>query len=202
MIVTKFSYYFAMLIGYARISTDDQKLDLQTDALKKAGCQKIFSDEMSGAKASRPGLDEAISHLREGDTLVVWRLDRLGRSLKNLIDLTELLKERSIGFHSVTEGIDTNTTNGKLMFHLFGALAEFERNLINDRASAGRAAARARGETGGRPKKLDSKQRELAVKMYKEKEHSIKDICSILNISKPALYRYVDADNQLKSKVS
>jgi len=186
-----------MLIGYARISTDDQKLDLQLDALNKTGCSKIFTDEMSGSRASRPGLDEAISHLRDGDTLVVWRLDRLGRSLKNLIDLTELLKARSVGFYSVTEGIDTNTTNGKLMFHLFGALAEFERNLINDRASAGRAAARARGETGGRPKKLDSKQRALVVKMYEDKQHSIKDICSILNISKPALYRYIAASKQI-----
>ncbi len=144
-----------MLIGYARVSTDDQNLALQEDALKKAGCKKIFSDKMSGAKSNRLGLQEALTYLRDGeDTLVVWRLDRLGRSLKNLIEMMTLLENRSIGFQSLQESINTMTSGGKLIFHIFGALAEFERNLIQERTKAGLAAARARGKKGGRPKKF------------------------------------------------
>ncbi len=159
-----------MLIGYARVSTHDQILDLQQDALYAAGCEKIFVDELSGAKAARPGLEQAMDSLREGDVLVVWRLDRLGRSLRNLLELVEQLKERKVGFRSIQESMDTSTSGGNLIFQVFGALAEFERNLIQDRTNAGLAAARARGRSGGRPKKLDQRQlvsrRELRYQKY------------------------------------
>ena len=143
-----------MLIGYARVSTSDQTLDLQKDALDKAGCDRIFTDTASGAKAERVGLDEALSYVRPGDTLVVWRLDRLGRSLKHLIETITGLNDRKIGFKSITEAIDTTTSGGKLIFHIFGALAEFERDIIRERTQAGLTAARARGRLGGRPKSL------------------------------------------------
>ena len=179
-----------MLIGYARVSTHDQNLDLQKDALQAAGCEKIFVDELSGAAATRPGLRQAMDALREGDVLLVWRLDRLGRSLRNLIELVGQLDERKVGFRSLQEAMDTSTSGGKLIFHVFGALAEFERNLIRDRTQAGLSAARARGKTGGRQKKLDEKQRELVVRLYNE-GRSVKDICHSLSISKPTFYRYV-----------
>src|SRR3954464_12002284 len=147
-----------MLIGYARVSTDDQNLDLQRDALKKAQCEQIFTDTVSGTKARRPGLEEALSHLRARDTLVVWRLDRLGRSLRHLIDTVTDLQERGIGFKSLQENIDTTTSGGKLVFHIFGALAEFEREIIRERTQAGLQAAWARGRNGGRPQKLTDKQ--------------------------------------------
>jgi DNA invertase Pin-like site-specific DNA recombinase len=134
-----------MLIGYARVSTQEQNLDLQKDALLHAGCKRIFTDVASGAKSSRTGLDEAIDFLREGDTLVVWKLDRLGRSLKHLIDLVNSLNEKNINFRSLQENIDTTTNEGKLIFHVFGALAEFEREIIRERTQAGLSAARARG---------------------------------------------------------
>ena len=154
-----------MLIGYARVSTDDQDFALQEDALKKAGCKKIYYDKTSGAGAERPGLREALDYLRDGeDTLVVWWLDRLGRSLKNLIELMNLLEERGIGFQSLQESIDATTSGGKLIFHIFGALAEFERNLIRERTRAGLEAARARGKKGGRRKVLDD---EKAQRLYK-----------------------------------
>ena len=179
-----------MLIGYARVSTHDQNLDLQRDALQAAGCEKIFQDELSGAAAARPGLQQAMDTLREGDVLVVWRLDRLGRSLRDLIELVRHLDEMKVGFRSIQESMDTSTSGGKLIFHVFGALAEFERNLIRDRTQAGLSTARARGRTGGRHKKLDEKQRTLAIRLYCD-GHPLKDICQTLNISKPTLYRYV-----------
>src|SRR3954466_5775041 len=142
-----------MLIGYARVSTADQTLALQQDALKGAGCDQIFTDTASGSATERTGLEQAISHLREGDTLVVWRLDRLGRSLRHLIDTITALDARGIGFRSITVNIDTTTSGGKLVFHIFGALAEFERDIIRERTQAGLQAARARGRRGGRPKR-------------------------------------------------
>ena len=177
-----------MLIGYARVSTHDQDLDLQHDALRKAGCEKFFVDEASGAAAVRPGLHQAMDQLREGDVLVVWRLDRLGRFLRNLLDLVAKLEEKKVGFRSLQESMDTSSSGGKLIFHVFGALAEFERNLIKDRTNAGLAAAR--GRTGGRQTKLDEKQRSLAVRLYKEGKQ-VNEICHTMNISKPTLYRYV-----------
>jgi DNA invertase Pin-like site-specific DNA recombinase len=180
-----------MLIGYARVSTQDQTLTLQQDALKKAGCTRSFTDTASGAKTERKGLEEALSYLRSGDTLVVWRLDRLGRSLKDLISTMTDLSERGIGFKSLTEQIDTTTSGGKLIFHIFGALAEFERNLIRERTQAGLLAARARGRTGGRPKALRDRRLSMAQALYNNKQNSIADICQTLKISKATLYRYI-----------
>ena len=160
-----------MLVGYARVSTDDQNLALQEDALKKAGCKKIFRDKMSGAGSRAAGLREALDYLRDGeDTLVVWRLDRLGRSLKNLIELMNLLEERGIGFQSLQESIDTTTSGGKLIFHIFGALAEFERNLIRERTNAGLAAARARGKKGGRRKRCLTRKKRFAFTSFTMKQ--------------------------------
>ncbi len=180
-----------MLIGYARVSTTDQNVSLQIDDLKKVGCEKIFRDKVSGAKADRPGLQNALEFLREGDSLVVWRLDRLGRSLKHLLETVSLLEERGIGFRSLQESIDTTTSGGRLIFHIFGALAEFERNLIRERTMAGLKAARARGKFGGRPRKLDKKKTELLYRLYDEKKHTIIEICQMMGISKPTLYAYL-----------
>jgi len=182
-----------MLVGYARVSTFDQTLDLQRDALQQAGCERVFTDTASGAQAERPGLAEALDFARAGDTLVVWRLDRLGRSLKHLIEVVTDLSERGIGFRSLSESIDTTTSGGKLVFHVFGALAEFERELIRERTQAGLAAARARGRKGGRPKTLTPKQVELLRDMYANKNNSIADITQTLRISKATLYRYLEA---------
>lgn len=178
-----------MLIGYARISTNDQSLDLQTDALEKAGCEKIFSDIASGAKANRDGLAEALEYLRKGDTLTVWKLDRLGRSLRHLIDTVAVLQNRGMGFKSLQECIDTTSSGGKLFFHIFGALAEFERDIIRERTNAGLASARARGRLGGRPKAMDQKKIEMARSLYDTGKTSIADICKTLGISKATLYR-------------
>lgn len=179
-----------MLIGYARVSTADQTLNLQQDALQKAGCDKIFADTASGAKAERKGLDEALNYVRAGDTLVVRRLDRLGRSLPHLITTLTALEERGIGFKSLTESIDTTTSGGKLIFHIFGALAEFERNLIRERTQAGLSAARARGRKGGRPKALTARQLSIAQDLY-DKRHPIAEICQTFKISKATLYRSI-----------
>ena len=180
-----------MLIGYARVSTADQTLALQKDALEKAGCERIFTDTASGAKAERIGLADAVAYAREGDILVVWRLDRLGRSLKHLIETITSLNERGIGFKSITESIDTTTSGGKLIFHIFGALAEFERDIIRERTHAGLTAARARGRKGGRPRVLTPKKAQMAQALYNDKTNTINDICRTLNISRATLYRYI-----------
>lgn len=192
-----------MYIGYARVSTQEQTLDLQQDALDNIGCHKIFTDTISGATAERPGLTEALHYVRAGDTLVVWRLDRLGRSLKHLIDTITDLNNRSIGFKSITENIDTTTSGGKLIFHIFGALAEFERDIIRERTKAGLAAARARGRLGGRPKArtLNTlKKVAIAQALYNDKTNSIDDICNTLHISRATLYRYIDTGNKASRK--
>jgi DNA invertase Pin-like site-specific DNA recombinase len=180
-----------MLIGYERVSTDDQNLALQHDALHAAGCEKFFSDQMSGAKADRPGLKDALEFARKGDTLIVWRLDRLGRSLKDLIALVEELEHRKIGFCSLQESMDTTTSGGKLIFHLFGALAEFERNLIRERTHAGLQAARARGRKGGRRQKLTPQQIEMGRSLAADPHQSVTAICEHLKISRPTYYRYI-----------
>jgi DNA invertase Pin-like site-specific DNA recombinase len=185
-----------MLIGYARVSTDDQNLDLQRDALQKAECEQIYTDRVSGTKATRPGLIETLSHLRPGDTLVVWRLDRLGRSLRHLIDTVTDLQEREIGFKSLQESIDTTTSGGKLVFHIFGALAEFEREIIKERTKAGLTAARARGKSGGRPKALTDKQVQMLNNLAADRNNSIEDICKTLGISRMTYYRHVKAEQQ------
>jgi DNA invertase Pin-like site-specific DNA recombinase len=161
-----------MLIGYARVSTHNQTLNLQRDSLKQAGCTRIFEDHISGTKEERIGLQEAYSHLRAGDTLVVWRLDRLGRSLRHLIDTITALQEQGIGFRSLQEQIDTTSSSGKLIFHIFGSLAEFERDLIRERTQAGLQAARSRGRVGGRPRRLDAKQAAIVQALYNERKHA------------------------------
>src|SRR5436305_10643636 len=171
-----------MNIGYARVSTQDQTLDLQKDALEKIGCSQIFTDTISGSTMERHGLDAALAYVSEGDTLVVWRLDRLGRSLKHLIETITNLNNRKIGFKSITENIDTTTSGGKLIFHIFGALAEFERDIIRERTNAGLQAARARGRKGGQPKALNSKQIAIAQQLYNDKTNTNSDICKTLII--------------------
>jgi DNA invertase Pin-like site-specific DNA recombinase len=181
-----------MKIGYVRVSKQEQHEALQIDALEEAGCEKWFLDKMTGSKAERKGLDEALAYLRPGDTLVVWKLDRAGRSLPHLIELLKGLKERDIEFMSLTEKIDTSTPGGKLIFHLMGALAEFERDLIRERTNAGLVAARARGRKGGRPRKLKTNGKiALAQRMFADKSHSIPEMCAMLGISRATLYRYV-----------
>ncbi len=183
-----------LTFGYARVSTQDQTLDLQRDALKAAGCVRIFTDTMSGAKAERPGLAAAFDHLRAGDTLVVWRLDRLGRTLKDLLDLVARLQRDGIAFKSLTEQLDTTTPTGTLIFHIFGALAEFERALIRERTQAGLAAARARGRNGGRPKALrgkDPKIVEAVRQQYLEQQTPVGALCKLLGVSRSTFYRHI-----------
>src|SRR3954447_7240220 len=179
-----------MLIGYARVSTLDQTLALQQDALSTAGCQDIYTDTVSGSVTDRPGLTDALSHLRAGDTLVVWRLDRLGRSLSHLIETVRELQERGGGFRSLQEQIDTTTSGGKLIFHVFGALAEFERDLIRERTHAGLQAARARGRLFGRPKVLTPQQVKQLRSLAKDKRNTVSEICETLGISRATYYRY------------
>ena len=159
------------LVGYGRVSSIEQNLDRQLDALRAAGCTRVFSDTASGPKAERPGLNEALSYLRPGDALVGWRLDRLGRSLVHRISTVSELEERGIGFQSLQEPIDTTVAGGKLVFQIFGALAEFERSVIRERTRAGLEAARARGRKGGRPRKLDGKKEQLLYRLYDGREH-------------------------------
>ena len=180
-----------MLIGYARVSTDDQTLDLQRDALAEAGCERIFEDTAPGA-GERPALRDAIDHLRAGDTLVVWRLDRLGRSLKDLIEKADTLRSQGIGLKSLKEAIDTDSSTGQLVFHIFGALAEFARAVIRERTKAGLASARARGRVGGRRKALDEEQRRRAVDLYRSRKHTVKEIRELVGVSKSTLYAYVE----------
>jgi len=188
------------MIGYARVSTDDQSAHLQIDALKAAGCEKVFKETASGSLAHRPQLDKMLDHLRSGDVVVVWRLDRLGRSLKNLIALVEELADRGVGFRSLTENIDTTTTGGKLIFHIFAALADFERELIRERTNAGLAAARARGRVGGRPPTMTADKIKVARQMYKSKDHTVEAIAKTLGVSRKTIYRHLEpAAKQLQS---
>jgi len=181
-----------MKIGYARVSTLDQNSELQLDALKAAGCEKIFDDKLSGSTADRPGLTEALAYVRPGDSLVVWRLDRLGRSLKHLLAVVEDLEGRGVGFISLQEGFDTTTSGGRLIFQIFGALSEFERNVIRERTNAGLAAARARGRKGGRKEKLTPGQVETMRKMSTSQQHTVAEICRVMGITKPTYYRYME----------
>lgn len=187
----------AMLVGYARVSTGEQSLDLQKDELQGAGCSKVYEDVLSGAKAvERPGLAECLKYLREGDTLVVWKLDRLGRSLPHLIEVVQELEERGIGFKSLREAIDTTTSGGKLIFHIFGALAEFERDIIRERTTAGLRAARARGRTGGRPKAMDEQKLRQAQALRDNPSLSIAEICKMLGVSEATFYRYTKGNGR------
>ena len=179
------------LLGYARVSTLEQNARLQTDALKSAGCYRIFTDTASGAIDERRELARLFDQVRPGDTVVVWRLDRLGRSLRHLIDTVNALADRKVGFRSLTESIDTTTSGGKLVFHIFGALAEFERELIRERTHAGLAAARARGRNGGRPTVMPPDKVAAARQMYDSKQFTVEAIARALGVSRASIYRHL-----------
>ena len=179
------------LLGYARVSTTDQHPQLQVDALTAAGCYRVFTETASGARADRPILEQVLDQLRPGDTLVVWKLDRLGRSLRHLVDTVTGLAERGIGFCSLQEAIDTTTPGGKLVFHVFAALVEFERDLIRERTTAGLAAARARGRHGGRPSVLTGHKLQVAEEMYRSGQYTVTAIASTLGVSRAAIYRHL-----------
>jgi DNA invertase Pin-like site-specific DNA recombinase len=180
-----------MLVGYARVSTREQNYDLQLDALRKAGCDKLFEEKLSGANRDRPQLNAALDYLRSGDTLVVWKLDRLARSLKQLIETVEMLSGREIGFRSLTENIDTTSSGGRLIFHVFGALAEFERSIIRERTTAGLIAARARGRVGGRPRVLDEAGIDIAKALLKDGKLTIAEIADRLDVAPSTLYKHL-----------
>lgn len=179
-------------IGYARVSTDDQNLDMQRDALTGAGCSVIYQETTSGKGAARPELDQCRKALRSGDTLVVWRLDRLGRSLPDLVQIVAELEQKGVGFESITERIETGSAAGKLVFHVFSALAEFERNLIRERTNAGLAAARARGRAGGRKPKLDEKDVREIRALWRDKSIPVADIARRYGVSRTTLYKHLD----------
>lgn len=178
--------------GYARVSTTEQDTALQHDALNQAGCVRLFTDHASGKLDSRPQLDQLLQTLLPGDTLIVWRLDRLGRSLKHLIEVVTELGERGVAFRSITEAIDTSTAGGRLIFHIMGALAEFERQLISERTHAGLQAARARGRHGGRPPALSADQQVLLRQLYDERQHTVSQIANMLGIGRATVYRYLN----------
>lgn len=182
-----------MLVGYARVSTQDQKLDMQIDALTKAGCEKIFAEKMTGMRRDRPEYQALKEFVRTNgeDTVVVYKLDRLGRSLRHLIQEMQYFRESNVGFKSIQENIDTTTSGGKLFFHIFAAMAEFERDVIIERTKTGLEAARARGRLGGRPKKVSDSQLEMLKRLYADKDNNITDICTSFKISKSSLYRLV-----------
>ena len=179
------------LIGYARVSTSDQNLELQLDALKEAGCRRVFEETASGANKARPQLRDALDFLRPGDTLVVWKLDRLARSLQQLIEVVEQLHKRGCGFKSLTEAIDTTTAGGRLIFHIFGALAEFERSIVRERTLAGLEAARTRGRKGGRPRLMNDDSLIVAQALLRDGVLTVKDIAKQIGVSEPTLYKYL-----------
>jgi DNA invertase Pin-like site-specific DNA recombinase len=179
------------LVGYSRVSTAEQVAHLQRDALAAAGCERIFSDVASGAAADRPQLNAALDYLREGDVLCVWRLDRLGRSLRHLLEVVSALQERGVGFRSLHESIDTTTPTGRLTFHVFAALAEFERDLVRERTLAGLTAARARGRLGGRKPSLTPKKVQLGRKLYAEGDSTVAEIANLLGVSRATIYRHL-----------
>src|SRR5258705_7882323 len=184
-----------MIIGYARVSTQEQNLELQQDALAKAGCDKVFEDHASGARMERLGLSDALSHLREGDTLAIWKLDRLGRTIRGLIGLVEQLRSRGVQFRSLTEGFDTSTPGGRLIFHIFAALAEMERDLIRERTRAGLDAARVRGRKGGRQVKINDKKLAHARELLANRETSIGEVAATLGVDRSTLYRALARGN-------
>ena len=186
-------------IGYARVSTDDQNLDLQKDALHKFGCEILYEEKASGKSADRPELEQCLKALRSGDTLVVWRLDRLGRSLQDLVKIVASLKERGIGFESLTEHIETVSAAGNLIFHVFAALSEFERNLIRERTHAGLKAARARGRKGGRKPKLDARQIREIKALLRDPDIRVTDVAEKYGVSRATLYKHVGVVNPVRT---
>lgn len=186
-----------MIIGYARVSTQEQNLQMQRDELQKFGVFEIFEEKMSGTKKERPALDEMLKTLRPGDRVVVYKLDRISRSTKHLIELAEHFEEHGVEFISIKDNIDTSTPTGRFFFRMIASIAELERDITSERTKSGLAAARARGRKGGRPP-IDSKKIRTALKMYDSKQHSIKEICKTVGISAPTLYRHIEkrADNK------
>lgn len=178
-----------MLIGYSRVSTTDQCLDSQIDKLKEYGCDKIFTDVVSGSKSIRKGLTEMLDYMRKDDVVIVFRLDRLGRSLKDLIDIINIFKDKGVHFKSISENIDTATSTGNLIFHITGAFAEFERNIIRERVNTGLETARARGRKGGRPTLITSEKIQMAKLLYNDKTLNIQDILKQLNVKKSLFYK-------------
>lgn len=189
------------MIGYARVSTGEQSLDLQTDALKQAGCWRVYEEVASGARRDRPILIEVMDHLLKGDTLVVWKLDRLARSLQQLIETVEILDKLGCGFRSLTESIDTTTAGGRLIFHIFGALAEFERSIIRERTLAGLQAARLRGRKGGRPKSMNEQSLIVAQALLKDGVLTVRDVAKQVGVSPATLYKYLPAPKSDLGKV-
>jgi DNA invertase Pin-like site-specific DNA recombinase len=187
-----------MLVGYARVSTLDQNLDLQLDALRAAECERIFTDRTSGARADRPGLRDALAYARDGDLIVVWKLDRLSRSLGHLVETVQELERRGIGFRSLTEAIDTNSPGGKAIFPIFAAISSVERTLMQERTRAGLAAARQRGRIGGRPKLLTAEKLEAATKLLANGTPP-RDVASVIGVSIPTLYRHCPASQRATS---
>jgi DNA invertase Pin-like site-specific DNA recombinase len=183
-----------LLIGYARVSSQGQDLALQRDALSKAGCERIYEETASGALDARPQLEALLDHVREGDVVVCWRLDRLGRSLRHLLELVADLEARGVEFRSLTEGIDTSTSSGRLVFNVFASLAQFERELIRERTMAGLAAARARGRTGGRPRKLTREQIQVVREMHASRKHTLAVIAKTVGVSRATVYRALKAE--------
>ncbi len=184
-----------MLVGYARVSTQDQNPELQLDALGQAQCERVFHEKASGAATDRPELAKVLDFMRQGDTLVVWKLDRLGRSLKHLVQTVQALSERGVGLKSLQESLDTTSSGGKLIFHIFAALAEFERDIIQERTQAGLLAARARGRKGGRPKGRDERKQAAAIALSQDRSRTVTEICQMLGISRTSYYRYIEGAN-------
>jgi len=191
-----------MQIGYSRISTDKQTLNSQLDELKKAGCEKIFTDTISGSKKERAGLTEMLEYARAGDCVVVYRLDRLGRSLPDLLSLMTQFEEQKLGFKSLTENIDTTTAIGKLVFQISGAFAEFERNIIRQRTKIGLDSARARGRLGGRPTKITPDKIRMAKQLHKDKNNKIEDILKVLGVSRRVFYKMLKIESNCDNKSS
>jgi len=181
-------------VGYVRVSKREQNPDLQRRELEAAGCEKIFEEKISSREQTRPQLEAAMDYCREGDVLVVWKLDRLGRSIKELIELVNELKDRGVGFRSLRESLDTTTPGGKLVFHVFAAMAEFERDVIRERTMAGLEAARARGRKGGRKPVMDERKISLASKLMRDRNTPISDVCEAVGVSRATLYRYLTPD--------
>jgi DNA invertase Pin-like site-specific DNA recombinase len=191
-----------MQVGYARVSTHDQNINSQVDALKNAGCSKIYSEVVSGVKSEKKALEEALEYVSKGDTIVVWRLDRLGRSLAGLIQLMKILENRGIGFKSLAESIDTTTPTGQFFFHVTGAFAELEKNLIRERTRAGLISARSRGKNGGRPRTLDDETFRMAFHLYNENTCPVGNICKKFGIAKRTFYRYLERNRGMEKSAA
>lgn len=190
-----------MKIGYARVSTNDQNLDLQIDALKSAGSERIYSDEISGSTTSRPEFNKMLEALRPGDVLTIWKLDRIGRSLKHLIQIADDLQDKGIHLHIITQGIDTRAPAGKMLYQILGSIAEYEKSLIQERVQAGLKAAKARGRVGGRPSALSHEKQKQAVAMFHSKAMSAASLAKTFGVSKPTLYKYVNKHNERRQNI-